>query len=588
VKGSVIKFRVLRAAVASCLAATAACSGEHRPAPGEVVVIVTSDLSVPADMDTLRWTVSGVGRATTVLTGSRALTPDSLPGTLAVISGPETNGHVLVRLEGLSGGPGGRVQVLREAELTSVPSHGAKALSMPLNWLCGAANLGAPCPDGTTCVAGSCQPFVIDPSTLPDYEPLESGACFDVLGCFGTNSPVQQTVPVQDPSGRCLIPADKSPFLVEPAVLNVALVVDTSLTGSSGTCTPGGACVIPLATGAPEGWDPIVDDAGPVGLGLPSKVCELGIPVQITGACATKVASASLCPAKPTCARSDVTCPSDWYGYSCAALTDGGSAYPDGIDPTRTDCWPGRASNLDSGAGGTSTLLCCATPPAPPADPLLIDDMTGEPELKLVPPISDEVAGYWSDFTVGPAALLTPPRDFFQYTSIAPPAAAPDGGAIPNAACFDVGYPFSGSLAAENFNYAMNSGAAAPFDVRAYTGIRFLAWSEFTGQPVEVDFPDIDTDTESASSTCNRLTRADAGDAGCGDHYAKALVLSDTPTEYVVRWAELRQSGASGVYQAPAFDQAHVIGTFFGVSHPGPDPYPLPIHICVADVYFTR
>ncbi len=579
--------------VASCVAGMAACAGATKPAPGEVLVVVTTDMAVPADIDWLRWSATSGGGTTPFKTKTLRLTAASLPGTLAVVSGPETTGPVLVQIDALSGGATGVVRVHREAELTSLPREGVKRLSMALDWLCSDANPAPPCALGMTCVAGACVTASVDPATLPDYVPVDGGPCFNALTCFAAAASPNETHPTRDATGRCVIAADRSTAILTPDYVNFALVVDTAVSGNYGACEPGGACLIALDPGTPEGWVPIVDDGGITGVGLPRRVCDIDVDVQISGACPSKALDAPLCGALPTCARSlNVDCPSGWRPYSCSRTIDGGTASPSDIDPAETNCWPASEPSAEGGPAPTSALQCCSGPQVPAADPLLIDDMSGEPQLKIAPPASDEIPGYWYTFS-GPdakAVIFPPQGGYFEYTSIAPPLSTPDGGVIDHAACFRAPYPFYDIEVAGGFNFALNSAnqaAAAAFDVRNYTGIRFWAWSRYTGQPLGVNFPDQDTDTES-ESTCSRLLAAGDGDAGCGDHYQKFLTLSDMPTEYFAKWSELMQGGAVGLYQAAAFDEAHVFGTNFAVYNFGPTPYAVPIDVCVAQVYFTR
>jgi hypothetical protein len=566
----------------SCAAATPACTSASKPAPGEVIVVVTTDMAVPADIDTLRWTVTVVGQTTPVKSETHPLTAEGLPGTVAVVSGSQTAGPVLVRLEGLHGGVNGTVRVQREAQFT-VPTKGSKALAMPLDWLCSDANPATPCALGT-CVAGSCAPSTVDASALPDYAPVDGGACFKTFDCFGPSAIVRETVPVLDSSGRCVLTRDKWAPVVDPA--NVALVVDTSVAGSYGACAPGDVCLIPLQANSPEGWQPIADDGGITGVVLPDKVCSLDIGVRISGTCSPKVTGVPLCTTAATCALSDVKlCPSGWTPYSCA-----GAAQPTDVDPTQTLQWPAREPSAD---GGPGPVLCChaAPPPAPP-DPLLIDDMSGEPFIKIATPAPGDSQGEWfiaTDKTDDMTHVLLPGRGMFEYTAFAPPVPTPDGGAIASAACFGVPEAgFSGDLLTAGFTFAYVGPSPVPFDVSGYRGIRFWAWSEFTDQPLRVSFPNLDTTTEVAESTCHLSAQ---GRNSCGDDFGKDLVLTDAPKEYLVQWADLSQRNYPEAYLADAgFDEKTVVDTDFSVlnfSTP-PTPYPVPIRICIADVYFTQ
>jgi hypothetical protein len=563
-----------------------ACAGATRAAPGEVFVVVTTDMAVPADIDALRWTVTVAGQTTPLKTEPLTLDAESLPGTLAVVSGPETQGPVLVALDALHDGT---VRVHREAQFT-VPTQGSKALPMALDWLCSNAHPVGPCPAGQTCVAGACAPSAIDAAALPDYTPIDAGTCFDTADCLVNTRLTRETVPQRDDTGRCVLGEDKWPIAADPALLNVALVVDTSVSGSYGACAPGGACLVPLAADTPDGWEPIEDDGGGIiGMVLPDRVCDLGLGVQISAVCLPKDVDTRLCVVPPTCAHSDVTCPSDWQPYSCATSPDGAVA-PTDVDPTATDCWPALEPLADGGPGPASSLLCCHPGPELSTDPLLIDDMTGEPQIKRAPPPSAQV-GFWFLSTDDLTSVLLPGRRQFEYTALAPPATNPDGGAIGNAACFGTAEAgLMGGYLLGGFDFGNVGGTAVPIDLSSYTGVRFLAWSEFAGQEVRVQFPDRDTSTELPGATC----LVAQGSSACGNHFGKNLVLTDTPTEYVVQWSEITQdTGYAGSFMVPTgFDETSVVDVDFLVasydSTGAPVPYPLPIRICVDDVYFTQ
>ena len=164
------------------LATTAAC-GE--PSEGTVMVVVSTDMLVPADIDTLDWQVTIAGHARPYQEGSVDLEQIDLPGTLAVHSGPKTTSPVVIELVGLLGGEDRGPRVERSAEL-KVPRHGIKELWMPLGWLCSEANLAPEgCLAGKTCRAGECVDRVIaDPSALPDYVERSESSCFNTSECF--------------------------------------------------------------------------------------------------------------------------------------------------------------------------------------------------------------------------------------------------------------------------------------------------------------------------------------------------------------------------------------------------------------------
>jgi hypothetical protein len=175
--------------------------------------------------------------------------------------------------------------------------------------------------------------------------------------------------------------------------------------------------------------------------------------------------------------------------------------------------------------GGANGRWCCdvgATERPPDADPLLIDDMTGGPQIKIVPP-SGDVAGTWFSDTGDPESPLVPAvGSVFTYTPV--PTPLPDGGSM-NAACLRLPNTFtaaaSRSWVEEGFGFAYPKGAESSstgaagvaIDVSQYTGIRFLAWSRSAETVISVLFPDVNTNGVDPASTCNMnlMKNPDAG-----------------------------------------------------------------------------
>jgi hypothetical protein len=160
-----------------------ACTKAQTQPPGEVMVLVTSDMVVPNDMDTLKWSVTIGDAGAPFQSGTVDLTSSTLPATLAIVSGPETPASVTVQVEGLRAGT---LRVHREAQLSNVPTEPGevKQLVMPLNWLCTHdANPSLSCVGGQTCQAGACASDTFDVSDLLPYLAPDSG-CFNVNTCF--------------------------------------------------------------------------------------------------------------------------------------------------------------------------------------------------------------------------------------------------------------------------------------------------------------------------------------------------------------------------------------------------------------------
>jgi hypothetical protein len=572
--------------------AALSCTTARTQAPGEVVVVVTTDMVTPEDIDTVSWSVTVVGDEAPLKADSIDLHASPLPATIG-ITGPDTRGPVRIALDGVLAGAS---RVHREAVLT-LPAEGeVRQLDMPLDWLCTHdASPSLACAAGTTCRAGECVSSAFEASDLGTYAAPNAGPCFDVATCLA--QPVGGVRPVvEDPiTGHCVV-ADaqrgRAGIPGSAADVNVAMVVNTSQTGNYGACGFAQQCMIPLARDPSEGWEWIAGDGGAVVLGVPEAVCrDMG--TTLLGAVVAP-ASAS-CPPRPlerpTCAPPDTcitasVCPDwgqDWLGYTCS-----GDVSPFAVNSMVQACWAPNATphaGAGASAGTSAGRSCCTTGTGGSPGSLLIDDMSGGPQVKIAPP-RGEIAGFWfAGSTDLNAPLVPPPLGLFTYAPV-PPAMSPDGGPM-NAACLTARAGFSGYAAFEGFNFVVPQGKLSstgdPFDVSPYTGIRFLAWSRYAGQSIKVSFPDTDTESYDPTSTCN--LNHDAGQ--CDDDWAiQNLTLTDTPVEYAIAWDQLTQAGYGA--RVAAFDSKHVLGATFIVNGAGPGQLYPPFELCVSQIYFTR
>jgi hypothetical protein len=560
------------------------CSTAKTRTPGEVVVVITSDMAVPQDIDTLAWSVTVAGDEGPFKAGSVDLKANPLPQTLAIVSDHAATGTV--RLD-LDASRAGTRRVHREALVPLPADSEVKRLAMPLDWLCTIdANPSLSCGAGETCVAGACVSSAAEP--VP-YTPPDAGACFDVGACF--LQPVGGLLAVApDPKTGVCVPQN-IPIGGNDDV-NVALAVNTSQIGNYGACGVNGVCLIPLARGGPEGWTTLTEDDGTTRIALPQAVCDdsgttlNGVVVsRATPSCPAKRPETPICGRPDTCVTTDV-CPSDW-GPSWVGSSCSGSA---SVSQGAQACWPPPPPPADAEAGSNSGdptgLWCCAFGTGGEAGSLLIDDMSAGPQVKIAPPRGDEIAGFWFTATDDQKAPLMPvPTFLFTYTAV-PPAMTPDGGPM-NAACLKSDSPFTGDYALEGFNFVLPQGkltsAGDTFDVSPYTGIRFWAWSRWAGQAIKVDFPDPDTGAADPTAGCKKY--ADAG--GCGNDWAiQNLILDSVWAPYTIRWDQLSQ--ADWGPKVAQFDPKHVFATVFIVAGSGPnDPYP-PFDFCVSQIYFTQ
>ncbi len=576
-----------------CAWCASACSDPDR---GEVLLVVSTDLALPDDLNWLEWTIVQAGQAPK--TGGIALDrADSLPATLAIVAGNVGSRTVQVHLAAKTGGDHGVVRVERDARFT-VPVHGQMMLAMPLSWLCSDVNQPEACAEGTTCDAGSC---VSADSVLVKDLPSHSATCFDVLGCTLVGRSTKQA---PDLDGEdCVL----KPSAVLGSPLNVALVVNTAKVGNAGVCAPAaagdssppnaGSCFVPLTDQSPGGWDLIENTQGQTVIRLPRALCGpvmgasvASVAVTAQAGCAAKRSIEPLCRAPSLCVPSSASCPdgfpSTWSGYSCS-----GGTTP--IDD--------RSLGLNyCGISGADAVLipdtvrghyCCTTKQAPSPDPLLIDDMSGGPLIKVQVP-AGQVAGSWFTASDDAQSPLSPPQaasTLFTYRDVDPAVTPPGGPTISRAACFRMPKGFSGYYALEGFSFYGSDAQATPLDVSRFSGIRFWAalhsFDPDIPQSIRVVFPNVDTDSvnrDSAQSTC---LKADLGSANC-DHFGKTLAnLGDTWQKYEVRWPELKQSG----YGEP-FDsfEPHVYTVDFQADGPGKDGLALRFDFCVSQISFIQ
>lgn len=577
------------------LAGSMAC-GEDYPR-GELMVVVTTDMAVPHDIDTLGWTVTLPGQSRPFRTGSVSLTAVGLPATLAVASGRRTTDPVVIEVEGLVGGADGRSRIRRSAEVR-VPTDGVKSLPMPLNWLCSEANLRTPCDSDETCQAGQCRDRSVDESSLRDYEEEAAPACFDVADCFG--SPLTQ---VRQPDregvvapGRCAlrggVEADAAPDA------NVALVVNNEAVGNYGVCGADN-CRVPLPRDSEEGWQALIEDGQTLAIIFPDRVCELRntvneiaiAPLARNVGCSVKSLQEPLCVAEQRCLAAGADagiCPSgwpaEWTGYTCSA-----SQSPQ-IPDTRTYCGQlGTEDPNDTPPG----MWCCTSGQDPPtAWDGLIDDMSLGSQIQIPPPDGFDV-GFWRTSTDDTSAPIFPrPNELFTYRAIDPPVTPEGGPEISQAACLRSD-GFSGSYAQMGFNFIGHIGTddvrrfdVGLFDVSEYTGISFWKYTPLdVPQTVSVLITDRNTDAYYAQSTCNQPDTEGQCGAAFGKH---GVILRHEWQQELVRWDELEQNldehpGA----EFEQFDQGNAIALLFQVDGNGADGMSVPFDFCVADIRFT-
>jgi hypothetical protein len=245
-------------ALAGVLSLATGC-GSGSP-PGELVVEVVTDMSLPKDIDSVRVQILGTN-GVTYNDQTYTVGPDGLhiPATIGILAGNPT-ATALVRVTAIHNN---QALILREAT-SEVPSDHQALLRLPLEFLCtGSATdtsmLGSPstdtiqdnCPSGQTCILGTCSPSTVSVATLPPYNAANvfgggdgggNGNCFDTVSCFA--SPLTVT-----PGSGCTVAL---PAGVNAADINVAL--ETTGANVPGICNATGQCFVPVDMSATEGW----------------------------------------------------------------------------------------------------------------------------------------------------------------------------------------------------------------------------------------------------------------------------------------------------------------------------------------------
>ena len=213
-----------------CLGVLAGLTSCHKEHQAGLMLEISSELSTPADIDSVRLQIVHATRgevARTDLPMSATLT-ETFPFTFSV--GPsQTNkeGPYTFRLLGMLKG---RVRTVREA-ITDVPRSDMRSLTMAVEFLCydkvktlDNGDVVGLCPAGQTCIAGECKPVpVYKTEELPIYaegpKGTDSGAtCYDAVACFSspvllfpnrTTCRVPKPVGAQNFTVGLLLPTDK-------------------------------------------------------------------------------------------------------------------------------------------------------------------------------------------------------------------------------------------------------------------------------------------------------------------------------------------------------------------------------------------
>jgi len=350
----------------ACSVVALACDREKAATPGEVMVEVTTNLAVPQDLSSIQILVSSNG--VTQLDQTNAVGPGNLalPATFGVVVGPTADPSAPAKIDviGYRNDANGKAlpQIVNEAIVT-IPESGIVLLRMPLDYLClgqfianpaakdggvgadGGSTSVAPyissCATGESCQAGTCQPETMPSSALPVFAPTEvygggggpdSGACFDVVQCFGGTS---QVVPVTLIDGGCQLTTTL-------ANLNVAIETTNGL----GVCAPGGGCfaVLDEVTSGALGWSSVSNG----NIALPPVVC--GEKIVVSHTCASKTADVPVCSVADSGAVT-LTSGSGSQSGSTTSTQSGSTTSESGSESGSTS---GGSSTEDSSSGTSS------------------------------------------------------------------------------------------------------------------------------------------------------------------------------------------------------------------------------------------
>lgn len=175
----------MRGALAGCALLAASCAG---PSLTEILVVVDTDLAVPAQLARVRFLVRGPDGEERLAWADFAA-GEPRPAVLALVHRGGPLGPVAVDVRGERGA--GEVIVERSAEVAFFPGE---VLVLPMHLL--ARCTGVRCAELDTCGEAGCGPRAIDPATLPRWNgepphaPRDGGAecvrdedCEDGLDC---------------------------------------------------------------------------------------------------------------------------------------------------------------------------------------------------------------------------------------------------------------------------------------------------------------------------------------------------------------------------------------------------------------------
>ncbi|MGH7439633.1 MAG: hypothetical protein ACRENE_28415, partial [Polyangiaceae bacterium] len=283
--------------VAGCSLGSGGTSKEN----GSLLILLESDMAIPADIDHVRLVAEQKGHAKPLLSIDSDLGTGKLP--LPASYHLNSDGDATPVTLRATAFKSGQALVEREA-VTPIPSDRVGEVRISLDYAClapAAGDAGASrCPAGQTCVQGACVSVNVTPTTVvgpdggivvvgsssggADAETLPDSTvpplgCFDALQCFAAAVPAAlnvSTCTVTLPAGVTASPD-----------LDVAIQLPA---GSSGTCSAS-ACWVVLDSGD-------LTVAGSQ-VTLPASACTTastqGGAIAVSSGCPSKVAAQTVC-----------------------------------------------------------------------------------------------------------------------------------------------------------------------------------------------------------------------------------------------------------------------------------------------------
>lgn len=290
-------FRVASTVAALCAAGflvaapafVSGCTAAVTPAPGQLTVVLRTNMKPGKDFDRLRLSVQREGGALQYRDWTWSLTSAGgvdgtmkFPSTVGIVGLSSSSALVTVRVEAtLRGAP----RLARDARLY-IPAQGNQMLPVLIDWLC-MNDVAATCNGDTTCIAGTCAAPDVDSGSLMSFEPplvfggesqdtLAAG-CFDVIGTFANAREVTPT----SAGGTCSFPWSE-----DTSRLNVAARLPAN---SAGICTQN-ACLVALDEGSPSGWT-----ASSGRVAVPPSICARGVPLVVSTSARSKTEADAPC-----------------------------------------------------------------------------------------------------------------------------------------------------------------------------------------------------------------------------------------------------------------------------------------------------